>query len=182
MNIRKATISDVSGLAKVHVDTWKTAYKGIISDNLLQNLSYKWSENLFLPLLNKQNDEATCFVAEHPAGHIIGFAIGGLERSKNPNYEGELWGIYVSTEHQRKGVGKLLVLAVVTKILGLHINSMLVWVLKDNPYRAFYESLGGKYVGEKPTQIGQEELVEVAYGWSDLNELFELLKRKKERV
>ena len=50
-------------------------------------------------------------------------------------------------------------------------NSMLVWVLKDNPCRAFYERLGGAPAGEKEIEIGGKKLVEVAYGWSDLDAL-----------
>lgn len=46
---------------------------------------------------------------------------------------------------------------------------MMVWVLKNNPARGFYERLGGKYLYEKPIQIGAEELMEVAYGWRDLS-------------
>ncbi len=177
MIIRKAKISDIPKIAKVHVDTWKTAYKGIISDEYLQNLSYKWSENAFLTIIKKQNHEITCFIAEGESGKIVGFAIGGIERSNNPKFKGELWGIYVATEHQRKSIGKSLVFAVVEKLLNLNINSMLVWVLKDNPYRAFYESLGGLLIGEKPIKIGKDELIEVAYGWEDIRRLHELLNK-----
>lgn len=178
MIIRKAEISDAPKLAKVNVDTWRTTYKGIISDEYLQNLSYKWSEIYFLTVIKKQNRIINCFIAEEESGKIVGFAIGRLEKSENPKYKGELWSIYVDREHQRKGIGKLLVSAVVEKLLNLNINSMLVWVLKKNPSRAFYESLGGKYIGEKPIKIGQEDLIEVAYGWENLRVLLKLVGNK----
>lgn len=40
MQIRKATLQDAEAIARVHVDSWKTTYKGIIPDNVLNNLSY----------------------------------------------------------------------------------------------------------------------------------------------
>ena len=40
MIIRKATVADAEGVAKVHVDCWRTTYKSIISEKLLTNLSY----------------------------------------------------------------------------------------------------------------------------------------------
>jgi hypothetical protein len=44
---------------------------------------------------------------------------------------------------------------------------MKVWVLRDNPYKSFYERQGGHPVGTKLIQIGGKEYVELAYGWSD---------------
>lgn len=44
--IREATLSDACGIAKVHVDTWRTAYKGIINDEFLNELSYDKREEI----------------------------------------------------------------------------------------------------------------------------------------
>jgi len=41
MIIRKAKLDDATGIAKVHVDSWRTTYKGIIPDDFLNNLSYE---------------------------------------------------------------------------------------------------------------------------------------------
>ena len=41
-------------------------------------------------------------------------------------------------------------------------------MFQDNPYRRFYENLGGKLVGKQPIEIGKQTLTEVAYGWDDL--------------
>jgi len=173
MTIRKATMADIPALARVHVDTWKATYKGIVSNTIIQNLTYEVGEQRFLTVLQKHADEATCYVAEKEPDKIVGFAIGGLERSKNPKYRGELWGIYVGREYQRQGIGKRLVSTVVEKLLSLNINSMLVWVLKNNPYRTFYETLGGQQVGEKSTKLGQEDLIEISYGWENLRKLYD---------
>jgi len=35
MKFRKAEVSDALGIAKVHVDTWRSAYKDIISYEFL---------------------------------------------------------------------------------------------------------------------------------------------------
>lgn len=31
---------------------------------------------------------------------------------------------------------------------------MIVWVLRDNPYRSFFEKLGGNYLGDQFIEIG----------------------------
>ncbi|WP_338030297.1 hypothetical protein [Fervidibacillus albus] len=41
MMIRKAVVEDAFGIAKVQVDSWHTTYKGIVSDDYLQQLSYE---------------------------------------------------------------------------------------------------------------------------------------------
>ena len=55
---------------------------------------------------------------------------------------------------------------------GNHEGSMMLWVLRDNtPARKFYEALGGQILCEKPIEIGTQTLIEVAYGWKDLQRL-----------
>ena len=48
------------------------------------------------------------------------------------------------------------------------IGSMMLWVLKDNPTRGFYEHLGGVEDREQSTEIGSASYFEIAYGWPDL--------------
>jgi hypothetical protein len=45
---------------------------------------------------------------------------------------------------------------------------MIVWVLADNPARAFYEKHGGKYLRSQPLELGQYTVQEVAYGWDNI--------------
>ena len=41
MKIRKASFSDAKEIANIHVNSWKTTYKGIIPDEFSHNLSYE---------------------------------------------------------------------------------------------------------------------------------------------
>ena len=71
--IREAHQSDFIGIAKVRVDTWRVAYKGIVPDGFLDGLSYqniaeRWSEifwerkALALPFLWPKMDRRTLSV------------------------------------------------------------------------------------------------------------------------
>ncbi|HEY3313846.1 MAG TPA: GNAT family N-acetyltransferase [Bacillota bacterium] len=66
--------------------------------------------------------------------------------------------------------GRRLVAAVVGELTAGGFRSMLVWVLADNPFRRFYESLGGTYLRSQKMEIGGARLNEVAYAWTDLQE------------
>jgi hypothetical protein len=55
--------------------------------------------------------------------------------------------------------------AFAARLAGEGFRSTLVWVLGDNPFRAFYVSLGGVEVKRKKIRIGGATLGEVSYGW-----------------
>ncbi|ATP41027.1 GNAT family N-acetyltransferase [Solibacillus sp. R5-41] len=169
MNIRKAVLSDAKGIAKVHVDCWKTTYKNIISDQYLNKLTYESREQLW----ENNIPNGGVFVAENKEGEIVGFSSGGIERSGNyKGFEGELYAIYILKEYQGNGIGKALVKPIIKEITELGLNSMLVLVLEDNISRLFYESLGGKKIDTVEVEISEKKLSELVYGWEDIRNIF----------
>ncbi len=172
MIVREATQNDVPAIARVHVDTWRTTYRGILPDEYLANLSYERRANGWHQILNHaSNDGNFTYIAEAEAGELIGFANGGMERTGDPVYKGELMAIYILQNHQGKGIGCHLTRTVAERLHLSGINSMLVWVLVDNPACQFYAALGGKLIYEKELEIAGKSLIEVAYGWVDTNPL-----------
>jgi len=169
INIRKAKISDLNGIIRVHIETWKTAYKGVVPDEYIRGFAVRTRNKGWQKRLKNSIEENLFFVAENNKSEIVGFAIGGLERSKNPNYKGELMSIYILKEYQRQGIGKALTGKIAGELMKMNINTMLVWVLENNPYRAFYDILGGKVVDKKEHET--LKLPVIAYGYDDLKEL-----------
>lgn len=172
MIVREATYNDVPAIAKVHVDTWRTTYQGIVPDEYLASLSYEQRANGWYQILSHTpEDSYFTYVVEGEPGEIVGFAGGGRERTGDPLYKGELTAIYIQQNHQGRGIGCRLVQAVAERLHLSGINTMLVWVLVDNPACQFYAALGGKPVREKELEIGGKPLIEVAYGWIDTESL-----------
>lgn len=172
MIVREATNSDIPAITKIHVDSWRTTYQGIVSDEVLENLSYKKREKIWYQILNNdpQNNNFT-YVAEDESHQVVGFAHGGVERTGNLIYRGELNAIYILKSHQKQGIGRKLVQKVAQRLDRMEICSMLVWVLADNPAHRFYELLGGQKVLEKEIERGSNKLIEIAYGWTDISNL-----------
>ena len=169
MRIREAVLADAGPMSKVHVDTWRSTYAGIVPAGHLASLSYRQRESRWEQILTADRPAENNFVAETDDGDIVGFAGGGPEREGNPTYRGELYGIYLLQDYQRVGLGRRLVAAVAMRLLADGFTSMLVWVLADNhPACWFYESLGGERVGRKTIFIGGADLAEVSYGWRDV--------------
>jgi ribosomal protein S18 acetylase RimI-like enzyme len=168
--IRLARPEDAAGIVRVHGDTWWAAYRGIVPDAFLERFARepdaverrrRWLEK----------PESVTLVAEE-GGEVVGFAAGGRTRGGPPEYDAELYAIYVLPSHQRGGLGRRLARAFAAAAAAQGFRALVLWVLRDNARgRVFYESLGGRLVAEKPIDLGGATLFEVAYGWPDLKAL-----------
>jgi L-amino acid N-acyltransferase YncA len=168
--IRPAQIDDVPAIARVQVDTWRTTYTGIVPAEHLVRLDYAHSVEKWRQVFVSQS-QTRLFVAEDEGGQVVGFACGGPGREPQPALDGELYAIYVLQAHQGRGLGRGLVAAVATDLYTRGFKSLLIWVLKDNPSRGFYEALGGQIMAHQEIDIGGASLAEVGYGWLDLASL-----------
>ena len=137
MILREANRGDLFSIAKVQVDSNRSTYVKIMPEDYLNNLTYEskaneWDERLF----NQKNTEFM-YVVENGNAKIVGFASASLFRT-NDLFERELYSIYILKEFQRKGMGKLLIKAIITKFTESNVKSMTLWTLQNNPSRLFY--------------------------------------------
>jgi L-amino acid N-acyltransferase YncA len=175
--IREATAADIPKIARVHVDSWRTTYAGIVPAIFLASMSYEDFEARWYGWMGDPGGHGIFYVAELPSGRIVGFASGGPRREEQyPEYEGELFAAYLLREHQRKGLGRRLIGAVAQGLAAKGRHSMLAWVLAENPSRPFYEAMGGKLLGTQEIEIGGATLEEVAYGWDGAQKLAALVR------
>ena len=171
MQVREALLKDAAAISRVHVNAWRTTYPGIVSDKVLDNISYDRRMQFWQETLSEPDKQSIILVADHPSKGVVGFASAGPERTGNLPYQAELYAIYMLKPYQGMGIGRQLVAGIAQRLVERGMTSMLVWVLRDNLFRAFYEALGGQEAGEQEITIGQANLVEVAYGWKDIRPL-----------
>jgi GNAT superfamily N-acetyltransferase len=165
MQIRPATPADAEAIARVHVQSWREAYAGIVPDPVLETLSVERRTMMWLEITTTRTRSSFVYVAEDPTAGIVGFASGGAQRDKGIDYAGEVYALYLLQSHQKQGLGRQLFQAVIERLRAAGHQSILVWVLAQNLSRYFYEKMGGIYVTEKEIEIGGATLPEVAYGW-----------------
>lgn len=147
MKIRKAEIEDALGIAEINIEVWRTTYKGIMPDEDLDNLSCENRTQFYLKFFENKENDSFVYVAEDKIQGVCGYLIGG--RAEENAYDCEIHAIYILEEFQRKGIGSLLFKTAIDEFRKLSLNSLIIWALKDNPYKAFYRKLGGKQVGNK---------------------------------
>lgn len=166
--VRQARIEDADSIARVHVESWKTTYIGIVPDAYLASLTPESRTEMWKKWLN--GGKALTFVAEDATG-VFGFVSGGKARDTIDGYDAELYAIYVLQQKQRHGVGRSLVRKLAEALRGNGFRSLIVWVLAKNPSVDFYVRLRGAPVGEKEIEIGGARLTEIAFGWTSLDDL-----------
>ncbi len=164
MIIRRAEYDDLLHIGQVNVAVWQTTYRGLISDQLLDELSADKRAEGIKTFINNRELHSFVLIAEDD-NNIIGYLIGGKQRGEE-DYQAEIYAIYVLQEHQHKGVGLKLVESAVNEFHKMNFGSLIIWGLRENPYCRFYEKLGGKIVGTK--KFHGTDLV--AYGWDDTGE------------
>ena len=106
--IRRAELNDAAPIARVHVDSWRSSYQGLLPDAYLDTLSEirvaaSWSE-----ILKRRNRSGATFVADAEAEGVVGFADCGPERG-GPPATGEITTLYLLDEWQQRGLGRRLV-------------------------------------------------------------------------
>jgi len=172
--IRPAVVADARGVAEVRIQTWRSAYRGIVPDAHLDAMvvdekavdkTRSWLE---------QPGDRKAFVALADGG-IVGFAVGGPQRNRGNvalPFTGELYAIYILAEHQGAGHGRVLVRAIADHLHAHGMDSLSVWVLEHGPARKFYERLGGRLLEQTADiELAGTRLIEVGYGWPDTTAL-----------
>lgn len=139
--IREALEQDAESIATVQVSAWKTAYRGLVPDRVLDSMKVKDRTTRWQKIL--QENSGTTLVAEIE-DRIIGWSGFGASRDDDRNsIAGEVYGFYVAPTLWRSGVGTQLWRASVNGLSTDGFETVDVWVLAGNqPARRFYEHVG----------------------------------------
>jgi hypothetical protein len=103
--IRPAVLAAAHVIAQVHVASWQTTYRGIIADDVLDNLQLEPRERYAARVIGQPSNGEFVYVAGDDSGQIFGFASGGPEREGDTDYRGDLYAIYLVQSAQGNGRG-----------------------------------------------------------------------------
>lgn len=154
--------------SRLHVETWRTSYRGLVPEALLDGLAPDRWEAAWRRAFEALDPTRSVEVAEID-GRIAGFAGCGSARAGAPSgYRGEVYSLYVAPRYQGQGIGRALLQAAARSLVSRGLVPIIIWTLFDNPRsRGFYASRGGVVIGEKQERFDGYTLHEVAYGWPD---------------
>jgi GNAT superfamily N-acetyltransferase len=162
--VRTATPDDAPAVARVHVETWRATYAGLIPQAVLDGLSVERRE-AFWRSIAEAPGEHRLLVAE-AAGRVVGFASTGPARDDDlPPGSGELEAIYVEPAAWGKGHGARLFRRAVADLRERGIAPLVLWVLTENARgRRFYDAMGWRPDGAaRPIDFDGTAVEEVRY-------------------
>ena len=165
ITIRPARPGDARGIARLDIETWRATYAGILSTPYLVGLSEQRREAGWRSVILREPRDVR--VATDSTEAIIGFGSCGPNRSDR-FFAGEVFTLYVAPDWQNQGIGRRLLITLFRRLVATGRRSAIVWVLRDNPSRFFYERLGGHQVSHKSLAVGGITIEATAYGWRNL--------------
>ena len=168
VTLRPARPGDAAGIARVHVETWRATYAGLVPATYLVGMS-EAGQTLFWQKLIARRGKDSLLVAEAGAGGpLVGFGNCGPSRDRAMGAAGEVYTLYVALDWQGRGIGRRLLKGLFETFVGAGIGDAFLWVLADNPARFFYEAVGGQRSAERREPFAGSLLDEAAYVWPDL--------------
>jgi GNAT superfamily N-acetyltransferase len=163
--LREGRAADIPAISRAYAQSWRETYGDIAPGSFTDGMTEKAAAQIFEQSLQPNAFDYFLYVAE-VEGEIVGFADGGKERSRPQSGEGELYAVYLLKKFQGQGIGRELFRAALSQLGRSGLSSMVVWVLEKNPYRKFYESLGGVLgTDTKVLKIENESIALVSYRW-----------------
>lgn len=161
--IRKATRQDSNIIANLIISGWKTAYKGLIDNNFLNNMpedsiKYRWSK-----VIKNENNNDIVYVYEEN-NKILGVIRFGDPVDTDSKFDSEVLALYVEPKLKGNGIGTKLLNFAKEYFIKNNKTKMVIWCLNNNiPSMKFYEKRGGKSFGTRKAVINNIELEEVGF-------------------
>ncbi len=177
-SIRQARLQDARTIGRIEVETWRATYAGMLPDRVLLGMSLERQTASWAGFLRHRPGDV--FVAQSGGdGRLLGFGNCGPQRERGFGFAGEVYTLYVAPEAQGAGLGRQLLLTLFARLVHCGHRSALVWVVRANPSRFFYERLGGKLVMTRPIPVGGVPVESLGYGWRDLRTLLDREARSR---
>ena len=158
IEIKKPDVQNAGEIIKVNKDTWKTSYRGIVSDDYLDSLNSLDEKRIERCM--KQIQDNNPYLIALINGKIVGMLLYGKSRDDKHKESGEINAIYVLKEYQGYGIGKKLFLEAVKCLVNENYNSMIIGCLERNPSNNFYIKMGGKIDYKTECTIGGKNYIE----------------------
>ena len=174
IRIRRASRRDAAAIARVHVETWQSAYAGLLPDSMLAGMSDVRQAAWWTRLLADPGEARGVFVADDEDMGVVGFGSCGLVRDKPEGLDGreirvgEVYTLYVEPDFQNQGLGRRLLDALFRQLRADGCDTAVLWMLAANPTRFFYEGLGGEPVGHRVDTMAGTDVEEMAFAWRNL--------------
>jgi ribosomal protein S18 acetylase RimI-like enzyme len=161
--IRQADPRDAGAIASVHLESWSSAYRGLIPHKALNSMIARRGAEWWARVIGRSG---AVLVAEI-GGTVAGYVTYGRNRARQLSQQGEIYELYLLPEYQGIGLGTKLFDAARKALRAHDLKGLVVWALEDNQLaNGFYQGLGGRDVAEGTETFDDKTLKKIAYVWN----------------
>src|SRR5579862_5716004 len=133
VRLRPARPSDARAIARIHVETWRSAYPGMVPDQTLIGMTVDGKAASWRRALSRLPTREIMLLAEvegeGPGSQVVGFASAGPNRDGRLAFAGEVQTLYVLPDWQNQGIGRQLLQGCFARLADQGIGSAVIWVL-----------------------------------------------------
>ena len=156
MSVRPAVLEDAATIARVHVASWRAAYRDLLPADLLAGLNVERRALGWQRIL--QDETQAVFVYEN-AGEVVAFTNLGPCRDEDKPATAELMTLYALPEVWGRGVGRALWQADLAALRARDYREVTLWVLDGNERALrFYHAAGFEADGVTKTETWREDV------------------------
>ncbi len=148
---------------EITVEAWQASFRGSVPDDVVEGQHTGPRGDFFRSHLPSGPPSHTAVATE--GGTVIGYVHVGPSRDEDGKGLLEVWGLYVSPRHHRRGVGRTLMQHAIQWIESAGHSEMTLWTLSDvASARRFYEAMGGQWdLANKSESVRGHDLALVRY-------------------
>lgn len=157
--IRSAAGTDAGRLAEIFVAAWRSGYRGVVADEVIDALDVGSWTAIFADLL--QSTELRTTIWSSAGGEPLGFARFGADPELRRPDAGHLASLYVDPTAAGQGIGRALLEHAIGEMTTEGLTRQTLWVFAGNHRaRQLYERAGFGATGERRTEPrwGAEQL------------------------
>jgi len=169
VNIRDAKLSEAAAIATLHATSWMSAYRGLLSDEYLDNNLEGERKKYWLEIMPTIKDNEFVLVAEQ-GGELVGF-VAVLDQP-DAGFDALVDNLHVRPDLKGRGIGSELLRAVGKRLLTTHRNSFYLFVLQGNTSAEnFYLKKGGRPMDILTREFGGRVAQATRFAWAQLERL-----------
>ena len=140
--LREATGHDAAAIAKLHADSWRSAYRGMLSDEYLDHRVHLERTALWQQRFSERAEKPFFVILAEVEEELAAFAC--VFPDEHPTYGAFLDNLHVAPQRTGQGIGRRLLSAVAERLLNdERRGGLYLWVIEQNARaRQFYAKAG----------------------------------------
>jgi len=163
--LREARPEDASAIAALHAESWRSAYRGILTEDYLEGEIESDRARYWKTFLAHENPGDLVILAEGQEG-LEGFI---ALNDEEPGYDALIENLHVDPARRGSGLGRRLLAEACRRLIAQGKSSACLWVFDDNAAAfAFYLRLGGRVDKKTSDPDAPPSEADSRIGWRDL--------------